>query len=131
KEIAKIIDRYNGVYAEVKDEATADKALAEIGQMTARLRELTAEIAKMPYRPGQEKHTVALHAELTRFPTANLNNQEMLRVLADPDLQVKFIAAHQNFVLEIAGLGPAVLARQQGSVAPAEQPPPPAGISKP
>src|SRR5262249_18188438 len=37
-----IIRRYGQIYGGVKDEATADKAVEEIGRMTARLRELTA-----------------------------------------------------------------------------------------
>jgi hypothetical protein len=113
QEIEKIVERYSAVYAGVKDEATGDKALAEIDRMTKRLHQLSAEIAKMPYRPGQEKDTLALHAVLTRFPTVALNNEDMVRVLADPELQLKFIAAHQSFVLEVAGLGPAILSRQQ------------------
>ena len=35
-----------------------------------------AEMAQMPYRPGQEKRALALQAELTRSQTAQLSNQE-------------------------------------------------------
>src|SRR6267142_2163287 len=51
REIGTILQRYSAVYAGVRDEASGDNALAEIGRMTARLRELAAEIAKIPYRP--------------------------------------------------------------------------------
>jgi hypothetical protein len=97
----------------VKDEATADKAVQEIGQMTARLRELTAELGKMPYRPGQEKHAVTLQTELVQLQTAQLSNPDMLRVLSDPELGLKFVAAHQSFVTEgLLPLGQIVVTRQ-------------------
>src|SRR5207249_4392934 len=54
-EVSTIVKRYGTVYASVKDEATADKAVEEIGRMTARLRELATQISKLPHRPGQDK----------------------------------------------------------------------------
>jgi len=110
-----IVKRYGAVYASVKDDATADKAVEEIGRMTTRLRELTAEIGKIPYRAGQEKHALALQTELTQLQTAQLSNPDMQRVLGDPDLGLKFIVAHQSFVTEgLLPLGQIVVARQQG-----------------
>src|SRR5439155_8339355 len=127
-EIGTTDGRYNAVYGDVRDAASGEKALAEIGRLTARLRELAGEIAKMPYRPGQEKHTLALQAELTRIPTAQLSNEAMQRVLADPDLQLQFFAAHQSFVLEgVGAILPAILARQQTSPPAPDQAQSPAG----
>jgi hypothetical protein len=112
-EVSTIIRRYGTVYANTKDDATADKAVEEIGRMTARLRELTTEIGKMPYRAGQEKHALAFQTELTQLQTAQLSNPDMQRVLGDPDLGLKFIAAHQSFVTEgLLPLGQTVVARQ-------------------
>jgi hypothetical protein len=113
-EASTIIKRYGTVYASVKDEATADKAVQEIGRMTTRLHELSGEIGKLPYRVGHEQHTLALQAELTNLQTAAISNPEMQRVLGDPELGLKFIAAHQGFVTEgLLPLGQAVAARQQ------------------
>jgi len=112
-EIAKVLQRYPAVYAGVRDAASTEKAIEEIGRLTKRLRELAAEIAKLPYRPGQEKHTLTLQAALTHLQTAQLTNPDMQRVLADPDLQIKFVTAHQSFALEgLGALAPALLARQ-------------------
>jgi hypothetical protein len=121
-EVGTIVKRYGTVYARVKDEATAEKAVEEIGRMTARLRELAEECVKLPHRPGQEKHALALQTELTHLQTAQLNNPDMQRVLGDPDLGLKFIAAHQSFVTEgLLPLGQAVVARQS-SVTPHPEP---------
>ena len=101
------------MYANAKDAATADKAIEEIGRMTARLRELTAEIDKIPYRAGQEIHALAFQTELTQLQTAQLSNPDMQRVLGDPELALKFIAAHQSFVTEgLLPLGQTIVARQ-------------------
>jgi len=122
-EVSTIIKRYGTVYASVKDDATADKSVEEIGRMTTRLRELTTEIRKMPYRAGQEKHALMFQTELTQLQTAQLSNPDMQRVLGDPDLGLKFIAAHQGFVTEgLLPLGQAVVARQP-SVLPQPEPP--------
>jgi hypothetical protein len=111
--VSAIVKQYGKVYAGVKDEATADKAVQEIGQMTARLRELTAELGKIPYRPGQEKYALSLQTELVQLQTAQLSNPDMLRVLSDPDLGLKLVAAHQSFVTEgLLPLGQVVVARQ-------------------
>src|SRR5437879_6417718 len=59
-EVSGILKRYGTIFAGVKDEATADKAVEEIGRMTARLRELAAEISKLPPKPGQEKYALTL-----------------------------------------------------------------------
>jgi len=108
-----IVRRYGTVYASVKDDATADKAVEEIGRMTTRLRELTAEIGKIPYQAGQEKHALALQTELTQLQTAQLTNPDMQRVLGDPDLGLKIIVAHQSFVTEgLLPFGQAVASRQ-------------------
>jgi hypothetical protein len=112
------------VYASAKDDATADKAVEEIGRMTARLRELATEIGKIPYRADQEKHALAFQTELTQLQTAQLSNPDMQRVLGDPELGLKFIAAHQSFVAEgLLPLGQAVVARQPSV---SQQPVPPA-----
>jgi hypothetical protein len=130
-EIAKVLQRYPAVYADVRDEASSDRAVEEIGRLTARLRELAAEMAKLPYRAGQEKHTLTLQAELTRMQTAQLTNPDMQRVLADPDMQIKFVTAHQSFALEgIGALGTALLARQP-SVPPEAAPAPPQKSAQP
>jgi hypothetical protein len=112
-EISTIVKRYGTGYTSVKDEATADKAVQEIDRMTARLRELAIEIGKMPYRSGQEKHSLAFQTDLVQLQTAQLSNPDMQRVLSDPDLGLKFIAAHQSFVTEgLLPLSQAVVARQ-------------------
>src|SRR4051812_33193336 len=95
-----IIKRYGTVYASVKDDATAEKSLEEIGRMTARLRALTEVIGKIPNGTGQEKHTLALQTELTNLQTTQLSNPDMQRILSDPELGLRFIAAHQSFVTE-------------------------------
>jgi hypothetical protein len=112
-EISKVLARYPAVYAGARDEASSDKAVEEIGRLTARLRALAADIAKLPYRPGQEKYTLTLQADLTRLQTAQLTNQDMQRVLADPEMQIKFLAAHQGFLLEgVGAIATAMLSRQ-------------------
>jgi hypothetical protein len=122
----KILQRYPAVYASVSDAASADKAIEEIGRLTARLRELSGNIAKMPQRPGQHEPTLALQAELTRMQTAQLTNADMQRVLADPDLQVKFVSAHQSFALEgVGALAPALISRMQVPAETAPSVPPP------
>jgi hypothetical protein len=123
-EVSTIVKRYGTVYASVKDEATADKAVEEIGRMTARLRALATEIGKMPSRPGQEKHALALQTDLAQMQTAALSNPDMQRVLGDLDLGLKFIAAHTSFVNEgLLPLGQAVVSRQPSVQ---QQPGPPA-----
>ena len=130
-EIAKVLQRYPAVYSGVRDATSAEKAIEEIGRLTKRLGELSAEIAKLPYRAGQEKHTLTLQAELTRLQTAQLTSPDMQRVLADPDMQITFLAAHQSFLIEgIGHLGSALLARQP-SVPPAAAPAAPQSPSTP
>src|SRR5205809_7952253 len=93
--------------------------------MRARLRELGGEISKMPYKRGHEKQTLAFQTELTQMQTTTLNNPDMQRVLADPDLQLQFIAAHQSFVTEgLLPLGQAIASRQS----PQLEPPQPAEV---
>src|SRR5262245_36606652 len=120
-----IVRRYGQIYAGVKDEATADKAVDEIGRMTARLRELAAEIGKLPAKPDQQKHALALQTDLTQLQMAQLTNPDMQRVLGDPDIGLKLIAAHQSFVTEgLLPLGQIVVARQVSGLAPAAEPQP-------
>src|SRR5688572_17056128 len=45
-EISKVFQRFSAIGAEIKDEATADKAVVEMGQLNARLKELAAQIGK-------------------------------------------------------------------------------------
>ena len=112
-EVSTIVRRYGTVYVDAKDDVTADKAIEEIGRMTARLRELSTEIGKLPYRAGQEKHALVFQTELTQLQTAQLSNPDIQRVLGDPDLGLKFIAAHHSFVSEgLLPLGQTVVARQ-------------------
>jgi hypothetical protein len=123
-EVSQIVKRYGTVFAGVKDEATADKAVQEIGRMTARLRELTAEISKLPPRPVQEKFAIQLQNDLTQLSTAQLNNPDMQRVLSDPDLGLKFIAAQQSFVTEgLLPLGHALASSQSSATIPPSEPP--------
>jgi hypothetical protein len=132
-EVGTIVERYGTLYASVRDEATADKAVDEIDRLTARLRELAETIGKLPSRPGDDKQVLAFQAHLTRLQTAALSNPDMQRVLGDPDLQLKFIAAHQAFVAEgLLPLGQAIAARQSALPKGSEQPPLPAeGKPKP
>jgi hypothetical protein len=116
REVGAIMKRYGTVYAGIRDEATADKAVEEIGKLSARLHELAAEIAKIPYRAGQEKHSVALQAELTQM-TAQLSNPQT--VVADPDVQLKLLPAQQAFIAEALGAMQAVISRH-----PSERQPP-------
>lgn len=114
-----IIRRYGQIYAGVKDETTADKAVEEIGRMTARLRELAAEIGKMPAKPEQQKHALALQTDLTQLQTSQLTNPDIQRVLADPDIGLKLVAAHPSFVTEgLLPLGQIIVARQLSGLAP-------------
>jgi hypothetical protein len=122
-EVGTIVKRYGAIYVGVKDEITANKAVEEIGKMTARLRDLSVKIVKMPYRAGQEKHALALQTELTQLQTAQLTNTDMQRVFGDPDLGLKLVDAHQHFVLEgLLPLGQAVLARQPSTPEPSKPP---------
>jgi hypothetical protein len=117
-EVSGIVKRYSAVYASVKDEATADKAVQDIAKMIARLRELTAEISQLPPRPGDEKYALALQNDLAQLSTAQLNNPDIQRVLADPDLGLKLIAAQQSFVTEgLLPLGNALATRQSPAAA--------------
>lgn len=112
-EVSTIVKRYGAVYASVRDDATAEKAIEEIGRMTARLRALTEMLGKTPYKSGQEKYLLPLQTELINLQTAQLSNPDMQRVLGDPELGLKFIAAHQSFVTEgLLPLGQAVTGRQ-------------------
>jgi hypothetical protein len=126
REVGTIVERYGTLYSSVRDEATGDKAVEEIDRLTARLRELTETIGKLPSRPGEEKHALAFQTHLTRLQTAALSNADMQRVLGDLDLQLKFIPAHQAFVTEgLLPLGQAIAARQPNLPKSPEQPPPP------
>lgn len=133
QEVGTIVERYGTLYANVRDEATGDKAVEEIGRLTARLRELAASISKLPSRSGEEKHALAFQTQVTRLQTAALSNPDMQRVLGDPELQLKFIAAHQAFVSEgLLPLGQAIAVRQPASpIGPDEPPAPPEGKPKP
>jgi hypothetical protein len=114
-EVSAILKRYGTIYAGVKDEATADKAVAEIEGMTARLRGLTEEIAKLPRRPGQDKIVLDFQYELTRLSAEQLNNPDLLRVFNEGnlDLGIKLSAAQQRFVTEgLLPLGHALASRQ-------------------
>jgi hypothetical protein len=55
---------------------------------------------------------LALQTEITQLQTAQLTNPDMQRVLGDPELALKFIAAHQSFVTEgLLPVGQAVVTR--------------------
>jgi hypothetical protein len=124
-EVRGIVLRYGQLYASVKDEATADKAVGEIGKMTVRMHELAAEISKLPFKPGQEKHALALSQELAELAIAPLSNADMQRVLADPDSGVKLIVAHQNFMVDgIGPLGREMFNRQVSAIPDAAKPQP-------
>src|SRR5690242_8630415 len=88
QEVGTILKRYGSLYAEIRDEKTAENAAGEIERMKKRLRELAVEISKIPYKPSHDKQTLAFQTELTQMQTATLNNPDMQRVLADPDLQL-------------------------------------------
>src|SRR5205809_793074 len=112
-EVSAILKRYPSVFAGVKDEATADKAVGEIGRMTNRLKELAAEISKLPPKPGQEKYIIALHNDLAQLPTALLSNADVQQVLGDPEAGLKLNLAHLTFVNEaIQPLAGALMSRQ-------------------
>lgn len=131
-EASGIIKRYGAIYASIKDEATADKAVQEMGRMTVRLRELATEIGKLPQRPGQDQHALALQSDLTQLQTAQLTNADMQRVLGDPDIGLKLIAAHQSFVTEgILPLGQAVVSRQVSGLPQPVQPEAPSNPTAP
>jgi len=130
KEVGTILKRYSALYAEIRDETTAEKAAAEIERMKARLRELAVEISKAPYKPGHDKLTLAFQTELTQMQTATLNNPDLQRVLADPDLQLQFIGAHSSFVTEgLLPLGQAIASRR--TTPPDERQQEPANQAKP
>jgi len=115
-EVSANLKRYPTLFKGVKDEATADKAVAEIGQMTSRLKELAAEISKLPVKPGQEKHTIALQNDLAQLPTALLANADMQQLLGDPEIGLKINVAHLTFVSEgVQPLAGALMSRQATS----------------
>jgi hypothetical protein len=123
QEVGTILKRYGSLYAEIRDEKTAENAAGEIERMKKRLRELAVEISKIPYKPSHDKQTLAFQTELTQMQTATLNNPDMQRVLADPDLQLQFIAAHSSFVTEgLLPLGQSIASRRTASP---DQPPQP------
>jgi hypothetical protein len=127
-DVSAILKRYGTIYAGVKDEDTADKAVAEIERMTARLRGLTEEIGKLPRRPGQDKIVLDFQYELTRLSAEQLNNPDLLRVLneGNVDLGIKLTAAQQRFVTEgLLPLGQALASREASDlkqVPPSESP---------
>jgi len=122
-EASGIVKRYSAIYASVKDETTADKAVQDIAKMIARLRELTAEISKLPPRPGDGQYTLAFQNDLAQLSTAQFNNPDIQRVLADPDLGLKLIGAQQSFVTEgLLPLGNALATRQSPAAAALTQP---------
>lgn len=113
QEVGTILKRYSAIYAEIRDEKTAEKAAGEIERMKSRLRELAAEISKAPYKPSHDKQTLAFQTELTQMQTATLNNPDLQRVLADPDLQLQFLGAHSSFVTDgLLPLGQAIASRR-------------------
>ncbi len=115
-EVSANLKRYPTLFKGVKDEATADKAVAEIGQMTSRLKELAAEISKTPVKPGQEKYTIALQNDLVQLPTALLANAEMQQLFGEPEIGLKLNVAHLTFVSEgIQPLAGALMSRQAPS----------------
>jgi len=123
-EVSAILKRYPMVFAGVKDEATADKAVDEIGRMSSRLKELAGEISKLPQKPGQEKYALALHNDLTQLPTALLGNPNMQQLLGDPEIGLKLNLAHLTFVSEaIQPLAGALISRQAASLRTIEESP--------
>jgi hypothetical protein len=118
-EVSTILKRSITIYSEVRDEKTADKAVGEIDRMKSRMRELATEISKMPYRPGHTKHALAFQTELAQLQTSILNSPDLQRVLAEPELQLKLIAAYQSFATELIPLGLAIAPHQS---APQQQP---------
>jgi hypothetical protein len=125
-EVSANLKRYPTLFAGVKDEATADKAVAEVGRLTSRLKELAAEISKLPVKPGQEKYVIALHNDLAQLPTALQANPNMQQVLGDPEIGLKINVAHLTFINEaVQPLAGALMARQAPSAAAPVEPPPP------
>jgi len=123
KEVSTLLTRYGTLYAGIRDEKTAEKAAGDIERMKSRLRELGSQISKLPHKPADDKLTLAFQSELSQMQTAALNSPDMQRVLADPDLQLQFLAAHSSFVTDgLLPLAQAIAARR--SVLP-EQPPQP------
>jgi hypothetical protein len=121
QEVGTILKRYGSLYADIRDEKTAEKAAGEIERMKTRLRELAVQIGKTSYKPAHDKLTLAFQTELTEMQTAALNSPDMQRVLANQDLQIQFLAAHSSFVTD--GLLPLAQAIAARRTTPPEQPP--------
>jgi len=116
KEIGAALQRFGALGAEIRDEATADKAVAEMSRLSARLKELAAEMAKIPYRPGEEKQMLTLRTDLARMTTQISTPQS---ALADPELQLKVLPAQLSFVSEgLMSIEQAVLSRQPSAPQP-------------
>jgi hypothetical protein len=123
-EVSANLKRYPTLFADVKDEATADKAVAEVSRMTSRLKELAAEISKLPVKSGQEKYTISLHNDLAQLPTALLANPNMQQLLGDPEIGVKINIAHLTFINEgVQPLAGALMSRQPASAPVHVEPP--------
>ena len=119
----KVFQRFSAIGAEIKDEATADKAVAEMGRLNARLKELAAQIGKIPRQPSDDKHMLALRSDLAKM-TTQLSTPA--NVLADPELQLKVLPAQLGVVSEgLVAVEQALLSRQAGAAPPPETSTPP------
>jgi hypothetical protein len=109
-EIGKVLQRFAAIGPEIKDEATADKAVEEMGRLNTRLKELAAEIGKTPYKPGDDKHMLALRSELAKMTTLLSNPAN---ALADAELQLKVLPARLSVVSDgLLAVEQALLSRQ-------------------
>jgi hypothetical protein len=109
REVRTVLQRYVAVCAGVRDDATADKAVEEIGRLSTRLHVLKDEISKIPHQPSQEAQAVALYTEFSRTLTAQPSSPE---VQSNLDLQIKLLAAQQSFIPEFLAIGQAVAPQQ-------------------
>jgi hypothetical protein len=111
-EVNQILARYTALFSEVRDEASADKAAAEISQLSERLLKLAAELAKIPYKPEQDAKMQSLQGQLLALQTGQLNNEDVKRVQADPALAEKFTEAQLEFLLGVSAVAQAELSRR-------------------
>ena len=124
-EMRDLLKRYTTVYGGVKDQASADKAVEEIGKIAARLKQLAEEVKKMPAAPGRTNSLSELLDDLQKMPAVLAANSGLQNVLADPEAGIKLTTANLSFASEvIPALAETAVLRQGGGLLPGFSPAP-------
>jgi hypothetical protein len=94
RETTSTVDRYLALFADIHDDATAEKAACDIRSLAAELKRLAAALPNIPLQPD---HEAEVTKQLAGLPS-RMNSKDVSRVMGDPSLGAKVSPAGTEFL---------------------------------